>query len=155
MVGLAAMLSASILTFASNSTSADPASDVARCKAIKPNAARLQCFDAINAPADQPATVSAYRKMDIVDLQLDYQKLLSQKIEVAGDGMMFMGALMLTKSRGASEPMPVNISKASRDSQKAIISQCGNAYCPVVVRGTVGGNVNGLPAITADEIEIQ
>ena len=62
-----------------------PAADPASCRSIKQDAARLRCYDAATAPPQAPATQqSGYKRVDIVDLKVDYKALRGSRVEVVG-----------------------------------------------------------------------
>ena len=69
-----------------------PAADPGSCRSLKQDTARLRCYDAATAPPPASASQqSSYKRVDIVDLRVDYKALRGSRVEVVGQANMFMG----------------------------------------------------------------
>lgn len=96
---------------------------------------------------------SAYKPMAFIDLQLDFNSLIGQKIQVDSYGGLVGDCLYITRQELDTNSIPVDIQNVPRNQRKNLLqnSSPGKAL-RVRVYGTVAHN--GLPLIVADKVEI-
>lgn len=134
----------------------DITQDFIKCAQTKNGAARLQCYDSIEAriiKENNQLTSSLYpqyRKMDLVDLKTDIRKLFGKKVAVTGMLQMFAGVAMLKTDALDATPVMVDIDHLPRDDRRHIFSDC-STVCNIEVLGHMEPGVLG-GQIVADRL---
>ncbi|MBW8018040.1 MAG: hypothetical protein FVQ82_17870 [Planctomycetes bacterium] len=77
-----------------------------------------------------------YRMIDLLDLKIDYYKLLSEKIIVSGFGQMFGELFILKNDMMDLNPLWVDINNVDREGRRYAISKC-SLGCKITVFGIV------------------
>ena len=141
MRGVPAMIGAAFITVAAALPAwAQEPADIGRCRSVRDDTERLNCYDKLAAPARPdvlPPGRHGYQAISLTDLKLDYDTLRGQGVEVSGN-LMLSGEMALLGS-GATDTSPflVDLKAVPRDQRRALLERCMVPGCAVTMHGKV------------------
>lgn len=108
---------------------------------------------AVKLNETQAMDVLSCGAMTTDDFRLDYVKLEGKPVMVEGEVLFMMNIFMLKKSNMDLSPIPIDVSKITREEQKQILQKCATltSRCKGLVLGTAG-KVTYQNGILADGI---
>ena len=100
-------------------------------------------------------TYGGFKPIEIDDLRADFLALRGQKVAVMAEGIYLMNSFLIRKTSSDISPIPIDITKISREQRLGVIQSCNTLTgCMVRVSGIVG-KVNNLDGIIADFVSGQ